>query len=80
MAASSILPKYVRSLSYDAKTRTGILMMEPYTNCDFEECTSLFERIDRKVAAIHTFSGAERDTSYIRVGRSAGWSAKRGDV
>ena len=68
---------HVRSANYDFRERLGRLDMEEGDCCDMEGCIAFFEAIDPDVQAIETFSGPERDTTYVR--RPKGWEALDAD-
>lgn len=63
----------VISLAYDFRTHTGQLYLLDGDCCDMTGCVALFEKIDRKVKAINTYSGDQEDTMYRKEGKE--WNA-----
>jgi hypothetical protein len=60
-------------VAYDYRTRVGRLYMEGGDCCDMGGAIVFFEAIDPQVIQIQTFSGAKRDTVYVK--RRWGWQS-----
>ena len=67
----------VLTVRYDYRTRHARLDMEDGDCCDMTGCIAFFKAIDPQVRMIETFSGPERDTSYVKQGDS--WRVINGD-
>lgn len=61
------------ALAYNPKTRVGRLDIVAGGCCDMSGCIAAFERIDKKVQRIETYSGSKPDTVYKR--KQAKWIA-----
>jgi hypothetical protein len=58
----------VESLTYNFVRHIGQLYLPEGCCCDMDGCIELFQKIDKNVRRIDTFSGMESDTIYIRNG------------
>jgi len=55
---------FVQKLTYDFKTRIGVLVLEDNSCTDMSGCIQLFKKIDPSVEAIQTIAGNRKDTTY----------------
>lgn len=51
-------------IQHNFKTHKSIIHFPAANCCDMSGCIRLFERIDKDVVQIKTFSGRDRDTMY----------------
>jgi hypothetical protein len=65
-ALSSELQCKVTGLSYNPKKRVGRLDLTAGGCCDMSACIAAFERIDKNVQRIETYSGSRPDSVYKR--------------
>lgn len=73
MAQRSDLQCDVEKIAYDFERRVGTLHMAPDNCCDMAGCLEFFQKIDKDVKRIETYSGSKPDTLYMLSGNA--WNA-----